>query len=307
MAYTSSIPDGFPELYSDEWRIQLQQIQSRLAPFVNIDTIHGEGKRYQTLPKVDARQITERFGDTNPEDIGVDYRWLYINFKDSAHIIDRREAMQLGAVGSPHSSILRLQAAAAGRDMDKTLIDGIIGSISTGKNGAGTPAPLPAAQQIAVNFAYSGTPTTNLTFDKLLEVATRFGVSQVYGQDVENSSQATIIVSHNQVRSLLLEEKMINADYGLRRLMDGQVVSAFGLAIKAVDPDLLPYTAGTNVRTAVAFARNSVAFGVAENPTAFVDELPSKRHDIQLRTEWGWGATRIDDEGVITVLCDEDA
>jgi hypothetical protein len=48
-----------------------------------------------------------------------------------------------------------------------------------------------------------------------------------------------------------------------------------------------------------------VVFGIAENPQAWVDELPTKRHDVQLRTEWGWGATRLDDEGVIEIPCDE--
>lgn len=305
MAFDSLIPDGFPQLYDDEWGIELQQLQSRLAPFVDVDVIHGEGKRYQTLPKVEGRTIDGRFGDTNPDDIDAEYRWLYVNFKDSAHRVDRREAMQLGSVGTPHSAIMRLQKAAAARDMDKTLIDGVIGTVQSGKTG-GTPITLPSAQEIAVNFVDSGTPANSgLTFAKVLEAATMFGISQVFGQDVENQSQGCLAISARQLKNLLLEEKVTSADYGLRRLMDGQVVNLFGLAIKVVDPDLLPYTSATDVRTAVAFAREHVAFGVAENATAFVDILPTKRHDVQLRTEWGWGATRIKDEGVVTILCDE--
>lgn len=305
MAFDSVIPDGFPDLYTDQWRLELQQLQSRLAPFVDIVPMNGEGKRFQRLPKVNKRNITTRFGDTNPEDIDVEYRWLYVNFKDCAHRLDRREALQLGAVGSPHSEILKLQAAEAGRDMDETLVDDIIGTIQSGKTGSGS-ITLPSAQTIAVDYVDSGaTANSGLTFAKLLEVATRFGVSQVFGQDAEMRSQAAIAISPRQLKNLLLEEKLTSADYGLRRLMSGEVVAAFGLAIKVVDPNILPYNSGTDVRTCVAWARNSVKFGVAENPTAFVDELPEKRHDIQLRTEWGWGATRLDDEGVISVLCDE--
>ncbi len=304
MAFTTNIPDGFPALYDDQWRLQLQQLQSRLSPFVNIDTIHGEGKRYQRLPKVTARQITERFGDTNPDDIDTEYRWLYVNFKDSAHILDRREQMQLGAVGSPHSQIMRLQLAAAYRDMDKTLVDGIRASAATGRTGS-TAVPLPASQQIGVGFRYSSSGNTGLTFDKVLECATRFGVSQVFGQDIENSSQATLVVGPKEIKDLLLEEKLTSADFGLRRLMDGQVVSLFGMTIKSVDPDLLPYTSATDIRLCYAFAREHVAFGVSENPQAFVDVLPTKRHDVQLRTEWGWGCTRLDEEGVIEIACDE--
>ena len=72
MAYDSIIPDAFPNLYADQWRLGVQQLSSRLESYVNTEVIHGEGKRYQKLPSVAARQITTRFGDTNPDDIDVE-------------------------------------------------------------------------------------------------------------------------------------------------------------------------------------------------------------------------------------------
>lgn len=301
MAFDSIVPDAFPNLYSDQWRLGVQQLSSRLESYVNTEVIHGEGKRYQKIAPFTARQITTRFGDTNPDDIDVEFRWLYVNFKDLAHICDRREAMQLGSVGSPHSQILRGQLAAAGRDRDKTLIDGIRGTVQSGKTGA-TGIALPAAQKIAVNLVAQ----SNLSFAKVLEAMRLLGSANVTGQDVENQSPVTLIISHNQIASLLAEEKFTSTDYSeLRRLHTGEVVNLMGMAIKAVSPELLPYNAGTDVRTCYAFARSAVMFGIAENPQAWVDELPTKRHDVQLRTEWGWGCTRIDDEGVIEIPCDE--
>jgi len=306
MAFDSLIADGFPSLYADSWRLQFQQLSSRLAPFVNIDTLHGEGKRYQRLPKVAGRAITTRFGDTNPDDIAAEYRWCYTAFADSAHIVDRREAMQLGAVGSPHDAIMRLQLAAARRHMDEVLIDALGGTVQSGKTGATAITYADDTEEIAVNFVDSGTPANSgLTFAKLLEVSTLFGLADVTGQDVEGEFSACVVVTHRQIKNLLLEEKLTNADYGMRRLQDGQIVSFAGLAIKAVTPDLLPLNASTDVRTCYAFVRDAVAFGMSESPTAFVDVLPGKRHDIQLRTEWGWGAARLDGDGVIGILCDE--
>lgn len=305
MAFTNIIPDGFPELYDTEWKLGLQQLASRLSAYVDTDVVNGKSKRYQRMDSFEARDITTRHGDTNPDDVDIEYRTLFVGFKDVAHRVDRREALQLGQIGSPHSAILRNQLAAAGRNMDKTLIDSIVGNAYTGENGTTTVA-LPAAQAIAVDYVDSGsTANSGLTFAKLLEVSTRFGLEQVTGQDVENMSQGCVIISHRQLKNLLLEEKLTSADYGLQRLLSGEVVSAFGLAIKVVAPDLLPYASGTDIRTCVAFARRSVAFGIAESPTSWVDVLPEGRHDVQLRTEWGWGATRIEDEGVITIACDE--
>lgn len=307
MAFDSIIPDAFPHLYSDQWRLAVQQLSSRLDAYVNTEIVNGEGKRYQKLPKVDPRQITTRFGDTNPDDIDVEFRWLYVNFKDSAHIVDRREALQLGKIGGPHSSILRLQRAAAGRDMDKTLIDALGGVVQSGKTG-GTPIAFDTTnQQIAVNYTGAADADNNFNHAKLIEGLRILGVNNVLGQDVEAGSPATLIVSHNQVAAMLQQDKFINADYGLRRLMNGEVVTHLGTTIKAVSPELLPYNSSTKTRTCYLFARQCFVFGIAENPMAWVDELPTKRHDVQLRTEWGWGGLRLDDEGVVAILCKEDA
>lgn len=302
MSFSNNIPDAFPIMYEDQWRLGLQQLTSRLESYVNTEVIHGESKRFQKLAPVSARQITTRFGDTNPDDLDVEFRWLYVNFKDSAHILDRRESLQLGAVGSPHAQVLRLQLAAAGRDRDKTLIDAIRGTVQTGKTGA-TGVALPAGQKISVSL---GASNSNLNFDKILEVNRMLGSANVTGQDVEGNSPVVLVISHNQIAALLKEPKFTSSDYSeLRRLHTGEVVNLMGVAIKCVSPELLPYDSGTAVRSCYAYARNSVVFGLAENPQAWVDVLPGKRHDVQLRTEWGWGATRIDDEGVIEIPCDE--
>lgn len=306
MSFPDLIPDGMPELYADEYSLEFQQLSARLAPFVDVHTINGEGKMFRRLPMVNARRITTRFGDTNPDDINVEYRWLYTGFSDSAHILDRREQMKLGSVGSPQSQILKLQLAAANRDRDATLIAGLNGSVQTGPTG-GTPITFAAeCESIAVNFVDSGSPANSgMTFAKLLEVSTLFGLADIGGQDVENTYSGTVVLTHRQIKDLLREEKLTSSDYGLQRLLTGEVVAFAGLAIKAVSPDLLPHNSGTDVRTCYAFAREAVAFGVTENPMAFVDILPGKRHDIQLRTEWGWGCSRIQPEGVIEILCDE--
>jgi len=306
MSFSNNIPDGFPALYDDDWKIQFQQLASRLQAFVNVDTINGESIRFRRLPKVNSRAISGRFGETNPEDIPVEYRLLFPHFSDCAHILDRREQIQLGAIGGPQEQIMRLQLAAAERDRDKTLIDGIRGDVQSGPTGGTILTFASESDTIPVNFVDSGAPqNSGMTFAKLLEVSTRFGLANVTGQDVENQHQGCVVLTHRQIKDLLLEEKMTSSDYGLQRLTTGEVVSAFGLAIKAVSPELLPLNAATDVRSCYAFVREAVGFGVAENPSAFVDVLPTKRHDIQLRTEWGWGATRVDPDGVIEILCDQ--
>ncbi len=305
MAFTSNIPDGFALQYSDEWTIALAQRASRLQAYIDVEPIHGESKRFQRIEGATARRVTSRFGNTNPADVNTEYRWLDVHFDNLAHRLDRREGIMLGQVGSPHNAVLRSHSQEAGRQMDATIINGCIGDVRAGKTG-GTTISLPAGQAIAYNFVDSGSATpSGMTFAKLLEIATMFGISQVTGQDIEDHSEATVILSPRQVKNLLLEQKLTSSDYGFQRLASGQIVNAFGLAIKSVAPHLLPYNSSTDIRTCVAFAREAVVFGMAEAPMSRVDELVDGNYDIQIYSEWGWGCCRKIDEGVITIDCDE--
>ena len=110
-----------------------------------------------------------------------------------------------------------------------------------------------------------------------------------------------MVITHNEIEDLLHDDKFINRDYRakLEEAQSGSIVDAFGFTIIAVDPALMPVTA--NTRACYAFAKNCVAFGYAEDPQTFVDTLPTKRHDVQIRSEWAFGGTRLDDEGVIQI------
>jgi Phage capsid protein len=101
------------------------------------------------------------------------------------------------------------------------------------------------------------------------------------------------------------EQKLTSSDYGMQRLMMNEIVNFGGLAIKCVAPHLLPYDSVTDIRTCVAFARSSVVFGMLEAPMSKVDHLIDGDYDIQIYSRWGWGACRKQDEGVITIDCDE--
>lgn len=189
--------------------------------------------------------------------------------------------------------------------MDATIIAGCLGGVRAGKTG-GTTLALPAAQTIPVNFVDSGVPVNlGMTFAKLLEIATKFSIDQVVGQDVEDTSQACLMLTPRQVKNLLNEQKLTSSDFGLQRLVDGQIVHAFGMAIKSVAPALLPYDPVTGIRTCVAFAREAMVFGMAESPVSRVDELIDGDYDIQIYSSWGWGACRRIDEGVIVIPCAE--
>ncbi len=301
----SSVPDGFQLQYADEWAIGLGQRASRLQSYIDVVPISGESKRFQRIQGVTSRRLTERFGTSNPDDVLTEYRWLDVHMDKAVHRMSRLDALMLGSSGSPHEAVLKAHLQEAGRQMDATIIAGCLDGVRAGKTG-GTTIALPATQNIGVGFVNSGSPVNSgLTFAKLLEIATRFGIDQVTGQDVEDQSQVCLIISHRQANNLMQEQKLTSSDFGMQRLMQNEIVNFGGMSIKAVAPFLLPYDAVTDIRTCVAFAREAVVFGMAESPISRVDDLIDGDYDVQIYSSWGWGACRKIDEGVITIACDE--
>ena len=300
------LPTAFPRLYDRQWRQALQQKSARSRPYVNVTPINGKSKRFHKITKSTATPITTRFGTTNPDELLYDYRTLFVSFWKDAKRVDRREAMQLGEIGGPQEAILMAQRMSANRNFDQTLVNGLLGVSFEGENGT-TQVALATTYDIPANYIKGGTGSNSgLTFAKVLRIKELMGLNNISGQSVEGSANIILLCTHAQLTDLLTEEKFTSDRYqGVKPLAgDGEIYSLLGITIVPVDASLLPIDAG-GVRTCVAYSKEHVIFGMAEDITTKVDELVDGNYDIQLYAEWGWGATRIYDEGVLRVYCDE--
>ena len=302
MAVTDTIPQHFPTLYQDEWRLEVQQLSSRLQSLVPVYPVMGDSRRFNKLGKVTSQDMTGRFQDSAPSDVDTEMRHLFVDFKTSEHWVDRVDSIRLGEIDSPHSAIIKSQLAAAGRDRDQTIIDMLGGSAWEGKNGTTEVVFNDSDYSIAKTFHHDGTSANvGLTYDKIVRARTILGKKNVAGQNVEGGSSLGMVITHDELEDLLQQDKFINRDYRakLESAQSGSIVDCFGFTIMAVDESLLPVA--SNTRAVYAFAKDCVAFGYAEEPKTFVDTLPTKRHATQIRSEWAFGGTRLDDEGVIKI------
>ena len=303
MAITSTIPEHFPSLYQDEWRLELQQMSSRLQGLVPSYPVHGDSRRFNKLGKSTSKKMTGRFQDSAPVDSSTEMRHLYVDFRDTENFVSRVDSIRLGEIDSPHNSIIKSHLAAAGRDRDQAIIDMLGGDVYEGKNGTSTVAFDTSLYQIAKTYHYDGTSSNvGLSYDKIVNARKRLGASNVAGQNVEGGSPLGLVITHDELEDLLHDDKFINRDYRakLEEAQSGSIVDALGFTIIAVDADLLPVV--SNSRSCFAFAKSCVAFGEAESPQTFVDMLPTKKHDTQIRSEWGFGGTRLDDAGVLDIV-----
>lgn len=297
---------GLAVLYETEWRMALQQMGSRARPYVDTVPVNAGYRRFRTIQSAESTAITTRFGETNPTELGSELRSLFVNFSKLPLIADRREIMQLGPLGNPLSRYMDVQRAAAGRDFDRVFINGILGPVLTGTNNT-TSITLPTAQDIPVNYAYSGAGTnTGMTVDKIQAALEFFIRNNLTGQGVENYSEINLGICARQWNDLLHENKIIDRDFNPAQPLSGGYLGTWmGVNIIVFDDSILPYVASTDIRTCVMWARRSVVAGIAEEFMARMSELDTKNFDYQLYAEWGWGATRLDEAGVLRIFADQ--
>ena len=71
MAITSTVPEHFPTLYQDEWRLEVQQLSSRLQGLVPVYPVMGDSRRFNKLGKISSKDLTGRFQDSAPDDVST--------------------------------------------------------------------------------------------------------------------------------------------------------------------------------------------------------------------------------------------
>ena len=291
------MPGIIDQLYVDTFNANLVALAQQEASVLrNRITSRGEvGDNVVALEQYGSVAMEEkltRFAATPQTDTPYDRRWCNSTPWNQADYVDDLFDLEK-MLQDPRSAIARTHAFAAGRKMDKTIVDAMLGTASTGQSPGDTPVALPAAQQIAAGG-------TGLTLDKIREAYEKLSDANV------DMTGACIVMTPKQHRDLLEQVVVTSADYVSGRPtetgtfgsvygFDLLVIGAGGDANEAIMPDT-----GT-VQSAVAFTPNSTHLGIWQEPLAQVD----MRHDLsniwQIYTKMRIGATRLEEVRVVQI------
>jgi hypothetical protein len=159
------------------------------------------------------------------------------------------------------------------------------------ENDAATAVPLPASQKVPVD-------ASGLTLAKLL--ITKEIIS---GAEVDEDEEITFALSNKQVTNLLNTTEVKSADYNtVKALSEGKINSFLGFNFKrtqrlAVD--------GSGDRLCLAYAKSGIGLAVGQEIESDIGPRRDKRNSIQVYVDMGMDATRIEDEKVVEIACQE--
>lgn len=284
------IPSHYTQEYNTNWISRVQQERSRLEPWIETLSFSGERKRFDRVQGSVSRRRTERVAPTPVSNAVSDNRWAYREFFEiPARMLDKDDALNLGALTLPTSRYVMDDAKEYNRVIDDLAVDVALRDALTGELGTTTFA-LPAAQKIANGG-------TGLTLAKLISSVQIRNLSEVD----QNGNNWVFVLGAQQLADLINTTEVRSGDYNnVKPLVTGEVTQWMGYTF--VTNNRLPKTG--SIRSCVAWAKGAIQLIKGDMTTDI-----SIRKDLSLATQiysmFNLGGVRIHDEAVIQIDCVE--
>lgn len=292
------ITENMVQQYGNNFRVLYQQKLSRLRPWCQIESgIVGQSKSVERMGKAEAYDITSRHTDTKFVEVPHSRRWIDLQDKGWAELIDKLDKVRL--LADPSQGYAQLAMAALNRQTDAIILAAARGNARTN---AGL-SVMPSSQKIAVGG-------TSLTLAKLLTTKEILDANEVDddasmamdGQSSSEQAARVIVVNSKMLTNLYGTTEIKSIDYNsVKALSMGQIDTFLGF--KFVRSELVSKDATATTGYAVAWSRSCMALGIGSEMSASVDKRPDKNNAWQVFADMSIGSARLEDEGVVEIAC----
>jgi len=291
------ITTAFVEQYRDNLMSLVQQKGSRLRPHVEEEDVTGKTAFFEQVGAVEAQTVTNRHGDSPLNTTPHARRRVTLVTKELGDLVDRADKVR--TLVEPTSKYALAQMWGMGRAMDDALITAATGSADTGVDGS-TATTLPATQKVAVDYVESGSAANSgLTIGKL-----RKAKAILRANEVDPDEAMFFAVAWQQIQDLLATTQVGSADYNsIKALVDGEVSRFMGFDF--VNTERLALNTSTDVRTCFCGVSSGLVLAIGDDPTVKISERADKRYSTYVYSAMDIGATRLEEEKIVQVLCDE--
>ena len=300
----ANIEQNYQVKYSEKWGSYLQQEVSRLEKYVTVETgLTGKMAAFDQFGVLTFNEKTARMGTTNPTEAPTSRRVIYPRLFTKAVGFDEYDAKKLANVDVPVSKTIEAMRAAAARTMDTVMLDAFLGTCYSGENGT-TSVKLPDSQVIQKNYTEEGAATdSNLTLAKLRRALHMLQASEAWSEERRAYGDELVLAcTSSQLTALLKEPEVGSYDYNsVRALAEGRLDSFMGFRI--IRTEQLPTASG--VRSCLAWVKSRAQFGIWDDFRVKISVRDDLDETLQIRAKFACGATRLQEEGFVKILCSE--
>ena len=241
---------------------------------VTEEMIDGKVKAIDSIGQIDAREITGRVVAVTFDDIDHLRRQLATKRYVLTLPVDNADIQDIAR--DPSGKYAERCVTAFNRQIDSTIIVAALADVLTGEDMSTTVTAV-ADGVVTVDA------TAGFTYEKLREIKATQG-SQSTGTSYEE--QAVIALTDSEADDLLAETELTSGDFDRLFMRDenGSLVKALGMDIiefPSLNKPLLDVNVG--VRSCLAFAGDSMAFGMPTSPKVDIKDLDDHIKEGRIR------------------------
>jgi hypothetical protein len=288
---SNQINKAFETSFSDNFIHLASQKTSKLAGAVRMEQVNDAKQFFfDRMDTVSMVQSISRHEDTPLTEVPFSRRRVTFNTYRAVDLIDNPDRVKMAK--DPTSPTMKQLMAAMNRQKDDVIIAAALGSAySVNSSDTASAVSLPSGQQIADSGS-------DLTLGKLLEAK-----KKLLSNDVDPAEEPMYIVcGPDQLEALLNVTTNTSVDYNsVRALMNAELDTWAGF--KFIISNRLAKSG--NIRSCFAWAKSGLGLAMNGTPNIRISERSDKNYSTQVFVECSMGATRIEDEKVVQIDCDE--
>jgi|TARA_E500000318_G_scaffold25722_1_gene25643 hypothetical protein len=285
---SNQITTSFVQQYSNNVMMLSQQKGSLLRGAVDVETVVGKNAFFERIGAVTAVKRTTRHADTPQIDTPHSRRRVSMVDYEYADLIDNQDKIR--TLIDPTSSYATAAAMALGRSMDDEIIAAVSGNSFGGETGSTTVA-LPSAQKI------TEASTGGMTIAKLREAK-----EIMDSNSVDPSLQRFIVVGPKQISDLLGTTEVTSSDFNTVKALANGEINQF-LGFNFITSNRLDLT--SSKRLCLAFTSQAIKLALGQDLMTRIDERSDKGYATQVYVCMSVGATRMEEEQVVTIQAHE--
>lgn len=287
-----------------------QQKGSQFEMCVRRESQKGKAQFFDRIGPVAAVQRTGRHSSTPQIDTPHTRRMVTLADYEWADLVDDQDKIRM--LIDPTSEYALAAAWAFGRSKDDVIIAAALAAAAGGETGSSSVSH-PNSQKYAAN---DGTSFSNLN------VTTLRAIRRILKKaDIDKSIPLYLACPPESIEALLGQTAVTSADFNsVKALVQGEVDTFMGF--KFIETNRLSTTSSTSAsattgavgsgtslsgtnRACLAWAQDGLLMSVGEDVVSKMSERDDKGYAMQVYTRMSMGATRMEEEKVIEVICKE--
>lgn len=300
-----NVPDDIRAQFQDQWGIQVQQLDAKLAGSMTVEPgWTAKDFYFDDVEKIEWQEEAGRHEDTNPQEVELSKIRGTKRYLKVARLFGRRDSEWLGKIGRPDSEVMQAMKAGFMRSLDDRCVAAASEQKYAGPENAQTLISFPAGNVVAQDYVLSGAAANSgLTVPKLFEIERLARTNDV---DFDHE-EFFLAIGPKQIQDMIAHVTAAGNDIYAAMLADwlknrsSKLLGIFNVIVS----NKLEIVSGSNsYRRCVAYTRRGFAKSPEKHTTA-VDTLPGKSHSVQIAAYGDTGVVRRYDNLVYHMLCDE--